>query len=165
MNFNHLTDEQFAELLAGGNSDSYASLHLESCAACRQELTSMATAVGDLNFASLRWAEQRAARIAVPSRWMLNWYALPGWGATMAAVLLFGVALGAHMQTTSRVEPALQPAHRVAAPSENELAEDNQLMRSIDNELSEQTGSQVSASDLDVSSRTERHRSFREVSN
>lgn len=160
MNFNHLTDEQFADLLAGNNSDDRALLHVERCEACRNELAKLGAAVSDLNFASLRWAEQRAIRIAVPSPWQLNWSALPGWGATMAAVLIFGVALGGHMQTSNRMEPALEPAHAITAPSQDELAQDNQLMRSIDSELSEQ----VVASDLDSSSRGTHHRLIREVS-
>jgi hypothetical protein len=163
MNFNHLTDEQFAELLAGHKSDDRAVLHVERCEACRKELASFGAAVGDLNFASLRWAEHRASRIAVPSNWTLNWNALPGWGATMAAVLIFGVALGAHMQSSTQIEPTLQPAHTIAAPSEDELAQDNQMMRSIDSELSEQIGPQ-SASELNTSSRTTQHRLIREVS-
>ena len=164
MNIIHLTDEQFADLLAGHKDDEHARLHLESCEECRQELSGMTAAVGDLNFASLRWAEKRAARIETPSVWTLNWHALPGWGATMAAVLIFGVAFGAHMQVRNSVEPALQPAHAVSAPSPDELAEDNQLMRSIDSELSEQ-GPQVLATDADASSRSAHHRSIREVSN
>lgn len=164
MSLNHLTDEQFAELLAGDKNDEHARLHVECCAACRQELAAMTAAVGDLNFASLRWAERRALDIKVPSQWTLKWHALPGWGATMAAVLIFGVALGAHMQGRNSVEPALQPAHAASAPSADELAEDNQLMRSINNELSEQ-GPQVVASDVDASSHEARHRSIREVSN
>ena len=164
MNLNHLTDEQFADLLAGHKSDEGARLHLENCTACRQELTAMTAAVGDLNFASLRWAEQRASRIEAPSVWTLNRHALPGWGATMAAVLIFGVALGAHMQVRNSVEPALQPAHAVSAPSADELAEDNQMMRSIDNELSQQ-GPQVLAADADVSSHATHHHSVREVLN
>jgi hypothetical protein len=164
MNFNHLTDEQFADLLAGHKNDEGARVHVESCAACSQELAGMTAAVGDLNFASLRWAEQRALDIKAPSLWTLNWHALPGWGATMAAVLIFGVALGAHMQVRNSVEPALQPTHAVSAPSADELAEDNQLMRSIDTELSEQ-GPQVLAADANPSSHTTHHRSVREVSN
>jgi hypothetical protein len=165
MNFNHLTDEQFAELLAGDNRDDRAALHVQRCEACRNELATLGTAVNDLNFASMRWAEQRAVRITVPSRWMLNWNALPGWGATMAAVLVFGVAIGAHMQTSNRMEPTLQPIRTVSAPSADELAQDNQLMRSIDSELSEQVGGQVLASDLDTDSHATHHRSVREVSN
>lgn len=149
---NHLTDEQFADLLAGNHSDLRARLHLESCATCRQELTAMTAAVGDLNFASLRWAERRATRIQVPSRWALNWNVLPGWAATMAGVLIFGVALGAHVQANNHVEPALRPAHTISAPSDGELAQDNQLMRSIDNELSQQAGPQVLVSDHRASS-------------
>lgn len=164
MNFNHLSDEQFANFLAGQKNDEQARQHLESCGACSQELSAMTAAVGDLNFASLRWAEKRASRIETPSVWTLNWHALPGWGATLAAVLIFGVALGAHMQVRSSVEPALQPAHTVSAPSADELAEDNQLMRSIDNELSEQ-GPQVLASGVDASSHATHHRSIREVLN
>lgn len=164
MNFNHLTDEQFADLLAGHKSDEDALLHLESCAACSQELAGMTAAVGDLSVASLRWAEQRALDIKAPSRWTLNWYALPGWGATLAAVLILGVALGAHMQVRNSVEPALQPAHLVSAPSADELAEDNQLMRSIDNELSQQ-GPQVLVANADASSHPMHHRSVREVLN
>ena len=164
MNLNHLTDEQFGELLAGNRNNDSACVHLESCTACRQELASMTAAVGDLNFASLRWAEQRAWLIEVPSRWTLNWNALPGWGATMAAVLVFGVALGAHMQTSNRIELALQPAQTAPAPSAGELADDNRLMRSIDSELSEQIGPQ-SASELNTSSRAAHRRSIHEVSN
>jgi hypothetical protein len=163
MSFNHLSDEQFSELLAGRNSDGCAVLHVERCEACRKELASLGAAVSDLNFASLRWAEQRSSRIAVPSSWTLNWNALPGWGATMAAVLIFGVALGAHMQTSTQIEPTLQPAHTIAAPSEDELAQDNQLMRSIDSELTEQIGPQ-SVSELNASSQTTQHRLIREVS-
>ncbi len=164
MNLNHLTDEQFADLLAGDKADQRALVHLETCTTCRQELTEMTSAVGDLNFASLRWAEQRALDIKAPSRWALNWHGLPGWGATMAAVLIFGVALGAHMPVRNSVEPALQPAHAVSAPSADELAEDNQLMRSIDSELSE-PGTQVVSADVNASSPAIHHRSLREVSN
>lgn len=164
MNFNHLTDEQIAQLLAGDRSDGGAVLHVERCQSCRNELAALGTAVADLNFASLRWAEQHASRIEVPSHWTLNWNALPGWGATMAAVLILGVAVGAHMQTSTRIEPALQPSHVVAAPSEDELAQDNQLMRSIDNELSEQVGPQELASEQDASSHETQHRLLREVS-
>jgi hypothetical protein len=164
MNLNHLTDDKFAELLAGDKSDTRAVLHVENCAACRDELASLGAAVGDLNFASMRWAERRAARIEAPSSWTLNWNALP-LGATVAGVLIFGVAIGAHMQTSNQIEPALRPAHALSAPSDDVLAQDNSLMRSIDSELAEQIGPQVPASDLDVTSRAPHHRLIREEAN
>ena len=111
MNFQHLTDEQFANILAGDHSDMRARLHAESCAKCQQELTALGTAVGDLNHASLRWAEKRSARIGVPSSWVLNWNSMPGWGATLAGVLIFGVALGAHVQINQLNTAVSRPTH------------------------------------------------------
>lgn len=163
MNFQHLTDEQFANILAGDRSDLHARLHMESCAKCQRELTSLGGAISDLNHASLRWAERRAARILVPSRWALNWSSTPGWGATLAGVLIFGVALGAHVQINQQSASMDRPPHALAAPSDDELSEDNNLMLSIDSELTEQVGGQVPVSDLNISSRPVLHR--REVSN
>jgi hypothetical protein len=165
MNFEHLSDEQFANIVAGDRSDERARLHVESCAVCQRELSSFGAAVGDLNYASLRWAEQRAVRIEVPSPWVLNWNSMPGWGATLAGVLIFGVAIGAHMQVNQPSSAVERPSHRLVAPSDDELAKDNSLMLSIDNELTEQVGGQVSASDLNVVSRPTRRRAISEVSN
>jgi hypothetical protein len=165
MNFEHLNDEQFANILAGDHSDLRVRLHVESCAKCRRELTSVGVAISDLNYASLRWAEQHAARVEVPSRWVLNWNSMPGWGATMAAVLIFGVALGAHMQLNQQSAVVARPSHLMSAPSDDELAQDNSLMLSIDSELSEQVGPEMPVADLSVSSRTAHRRAISEVSN
>jgi hypothetical protein len=165
MNFEHLNDEQFATLLAGDSADARARVHIEDCAACRTELCSLGAAIGDLNAASLRWAEQRAARIAVPSSWALRWSALPGWGATLAGVLIFGVALGAHMQNIDERAAVVPQSHLAAAPSDDELAQDNRLMRSIDDQLSDQIRPEVPVSQLDASARSGHRRVIREVSN
>ena len=165
MNNEHLTDEQFANLLAGDLGDPRARVHVESCVRCQQELTSLCAAVSDLNYASLRWAEQRAARIQVPSRWVLNWNSMPGWGATLAGVLMFGVALGAHMQFNQQNAAVVRPSHAIPAPSDDELAQDNSLMLSINNELTEQVGGQVPVSTLNASARTAHRRAISEVSN
>jgi len=165
MNFQHLTDEQFANLLAGDHSDLRVRVHVEGCAACQRELASLGAAIGDLNYASLRWAEKRAASIETPSPWVLGWNAMPAWGATLAGVLMFGVALGAHMQLNQQNAVVVQQAHTISAPSDDELAQDNSLMLSIDNELREQIGPQVPVSDLDAASRTAHRHAIREVSN
>ncbi|HEY4009897.1 MAG TPA: hypothetical protein VGM11_07075 [Acidobacteriaceae bacterium] len=165
MSFDHLNDEQFANFLAGDSSDPRARLHVESCTACRTELTSLGAAMGDLDIASLRWAERRAARIGVPSGWALHWTALPGWGATLAGVLIFGVALGAHMQNNDSRTVALQPTHAITAPSEDELAQDNRLMRSIDSEINDQVRPQIPVTELDSDTRVAHRRVIREVSN
>jgi hypothetical protein len=90
---------------------------------------------------------------------------MPGWGATVAGVLIFGVAIGAHMQVNQQSAVVERPSHMIAAPSDDELTQDNSLMLSIDNELSEQIGPRVSASDLNVSPRTVRRRVVSEVTN
>jgi hypothetical protein len=161
----HLSDEQFASILAGDRSDMRVRLHVESCAKCQRELTSLGAAIGDLSYASLRWAEQRAARIEVPSRWALNWNAMPGWGATLAGVLIFGVAIGAHMQVNQQNAVVARPTHTLAAPSDDEVANDNNLMLSIDNELTEQVGGQVPTSDLNVAARPAHRHAIPEVAN
>jgi hypothetical protein len=160
----HLTDEQFASLMIGDRCDANARLHVESCESCRRELASVGIAVNDLGRFSMRWAELRAARIQAPSLWTIQWKTLPGWGATMAAVLIFGVALGTHMQSSNQMA-ALETPHTMPAPTADELAQDNRLMRSIDDEINEQPGVQMAASAPDDSSRGSRHHALREVSN
>lgn len=160
----HLSDEQFASFMAGDRRDGSARAHVERCEACRRELASVGVAVNDLNRFSMRWAEQRAERIQTPSLWALNWKILPGWSATVAAVLIFGVALGTHMQSSNQTA-ALQTRHTMPAPTADELAQDNNLMRSIDDEINEQPGAQMVTSTLDDSQRSSRHHGLREVSN
>jgi hypothetical protein len=160
----HLTDEQFAGLMAGDCSDANARLHVDSCEACGRELASVGIAVNDLSRISTRWAEQHAARVQTPSRWALNWKMLPGWGATVAAVLIFGVALGTHMQSSNETV-VLETPHTMPTPTADELAQDNRLMRSIEDEINEQPGAQTAASALSDSSRTSRRHSLREVAN
>src|SRR5579875_3128586 len=165
MSFGHLTDEQFAGLLAGTKTDEGAHAHVESCAACREELQSVSAAVGDLGVVSLLWAERRAVRIETPSVWALNWGALHGWGATLAGVLVLGVALGAHMRTGQQTASVAEPVQPVVAPTDAELAQDNRLLRSIDAELSTQAGLQVPIAAADGASRTVHHRAVAELSN
>jgi len=96
---------------------------------------------------------------------VLNWNAMPGWGATLAAVLIFGVAMGAHVEMNQQSVVVSRPSHTILAPSDDELAQDNSLMVSIDNELTERIGPRVPVSDLNVSSRTVHRRPVSEVSN
>lgn len=162
----HLTDEQFASLMAGDRSDANARCHVDSCEACRRELAAVSGATNDLGRVSMRWAEQHAGRIQTPSLWALNWKTMPGWGATVAAVLIFGVALGTHMQTSNQTAAlAVTTSQTMPAPTADELAQDNSLMRSINDEINEQPGAQMAASALSDSSRSERHHSLREVAN
>ena len=166
----HLTDEQFDELLSGGTADEQATMHLKACADCRGELESIRAAVDDLSELSLKLAEQRAVRVQVPSPWSVRWHALPGWGAAVAAVLFCGIAIGVHEQGGRSVEaPAgmnqISQTQAPVEPSEDELAQDNNLLQSINDELNQQVRPQVSAAELTAASRAEHRRIVREVSN
>lgn len=164
----HLTDEQFASLMAGDRSDANARLHIDNCDICSRELASVGLSVDDLNRISMRWAEERAVRIQTPSAWALSWKVLPGWSATAAAVLIFGVALGAHVQNNNRAAvnvPQADTQQTMASPTTDELAQDNRLMQSINAEINEQPGVQMAVSALDDSSHGSRRHGLREVSN
>jgi hypothetical protein len=160
----HLSDEQFASLMSGDHSDASAHAHVDECEACRRELAAVGVAVNDLSRFSMRWAEQRAVRIQAPPLWSLSWKVLPGWSATVAAVLLFGVALGTHLENSHQTV-AVQARHTMPAPTADELAQDNSLMRSIDNEINEQPGVQTVTSALDDAQRSSRRHGLREVAN
>jgi hypothetical protein len=164
MNTQHLTNEEFTELLGGECASHEAVAHVEACGLCRDELVSMRSAVGDLRELSLRWAEEHARRITVPTWWALGRHRLPAFSAA-ASVLLCGLAIGIHYQVSVRGPDAGQAQTITAAPSEDELAQDNRLLQSIDHELSQQVMPQVPASELSISSRAARHRGPGEEAN
>ncbi|HVG27587.1 MAG TPA: hypothetical protein VM865_08280 [Acidobacteriaceae bacterium] len=162
----HMTDEQFSELLANETATGAMQGHLESCAQCRRELEAIRSAVGDLSALSLRWAEQRAGQVSAPSGWALRWGMLPGWSAALPAVLLFGIGLGTYLERGGQtVAPQRAETRAVAAPSPDELAQDNRLMLSIDQELRQQVRPQVPAAELTVSVHRGRSAHGREVAN
>lgn len=167
MNTQHLNEEQFEELLAGNAADAAAEAHLQECADCRNELASIGFAVGELRDLSMIWAEQRGARIRVPSPWLIGWHAIPRWSVAVAAVLLIGIGIGMHghsldeSSTTAHVS-RYQPA---PPPSEDELAQDNQLLQSIDDELHPQIRPQVPVSELAGPARAARRTISSEIVN
>ena len=61
MNSGHLTDEQFASILAGDHGDVRARLHVESCVTCQRELTLLGAAI----VAGGRWLKWDARFVAV----------------------------------------------------------------------------------------------------
>jgi hypothetical protein len=165
MNTEHIADEQFAALLAGETPDGETAAHLDACAFCHHELASMRLAMNELRDLTLQWAEGRAHRIVSPSRWMLGWHPMRGWSVA-ASVLLLGLALGIHIQNGPRQPaPEIGQVQTISVPSDGELAEDNRLLQSIDQELNQQVHPQVPASELSISTRTPRHRVPSEVSN
>ena len=128
----HLTDEHFADLLAGDPPDAGTELHLHACAGCRDELAALHAVAREFNALSLAWAQAEAPRRIVPPTRLQRLVSRGG------PVLAFGLsaAMVAGMVITHTSGPGpreRQAASAVSAPSE--LSADNRLMQSIDQEL------------------------------
>lgn len=144
----HLTDEQFADLLVGEAPDTATQAHLAACAHCRGEIEVVRSSIGDFNSFTISWAQRHAHRVPVPSRLALHLGARPAWGLGLAgtvAACLLTVALTRPFQ---HPEPAPAPQASVSAPSNEELAQDNRLLENINQELRYQVQPAVPASEL-----------------
>lgn len=145
----HLTDEQFGELLMGELPDGATRAHLEACEFCRTEVEAVRGSFEDFNALSLRWSEAEAPRrVPVPSRLALRLGGRPLWGlgvaASAAGVL---VAIGMSMPFGQHA-PSRPTQAAIPVPSNAELAQDNRLMQSIDQELRYDVQPAVSAAEL-----------------
>jgi hypothetical protein len=128
----HLSDEEFAEALAGGEPE-----HLAGCAQCRAELERAGAALGAWRRESLAEAHGRAAsRIRVPVR-VPAWRPAPAWWAAGAAAAL-AVVLASD---TAHLRTAAPPAGE--AGSKQQIEQDNALLTDINAELRWQQGGAV----------------------
>lgn len=148
----HLTDAQFSDLLAGTSLDSRSATHLAECCLCRAEAGAVTGSLAEFKTFSGAWAELEAARrVRTPSRWTLRLNAHPVWNAGLvaaAAAVVFsvGLHLPQHTSPAAVVAPAMRAAG--ATPTGAELAEDNRLLNSIDQELSSIPEPTVSLAEL-----------------
>ncbi|HEY4358460.1 MAG TPA: hypothetical protein VGN16_22120 [Acidobacteriaceae bacterium] len=139
MTTSHLTDEQFSDFLADDSASQEAIAHLDACEHCRAELAELHSAMGSFNEISLAWAEVEAPRrIQSPTSWQIRRRTLPAWGLAVATMMAVA-AIGIHRELDLRspAVPTVSTAE-VTAPSSGELAQDNRLLMSIDQELSYQ---------------------------
>jgi hypothetical protein len=133
----HLSQEALDDVLIGlGSTES--ELHLETCAACREKLEEFHANVRTFNQASLAWSEARpmarldVAAKAKASRRMLSPLE---WALAAAVLLLIGMTA---WNREHRPMPDRGVAVAPAPPedSETQIAQDNDLLRSIDASLS-----------------------------
>jgi hypothetical protein len=141
----HLSDEQFTELLLGGRP-AWVQVHLQECAACREEAARVGGAIGDFSEQSRLWAERRAAAQLMPVRerrsaalWLVRPQAWVGGALTIA--LAVGVGLTLQREHTRRAHDAVatvQADSKVQAGATVQAAtlkSDNALLTAIDGEL------------------------------
>jgi hypothetical protein len=151
----HLTDEALDDVLIGlATAESEA--HLAVCDLCRAKVRSFRSDVDTFNQASLAWSQSRAESLPavhpLPTRAVKSpWAALAPVEWAMAAAVLLFIALpvwnhGRHPDLGAMVTPAAQNSE--AQDSETQIAQDNDLLKSIDAALSASDVSPVAAYDL-----------------
>jgi ferric-dicitrate binding protein FerR (iron transport regulator) len=141
----HLTDEQFTDLLSG-DCPSEAIQHMKMCTQCQSEFERVQSSIEDFGTAGLLWAEQRPApRIHTQSVLVRGWRAVSS--RTAAAALLATVLFGAYQQKRMQA-PVEDPLAATPAHSESQVADDNQLMMAIDQEIRWQADSPVAVEHL-----------------
>jgi anti-sigma-K factor RskA len=159
----HLTDEQFTDLLSG-DCPLDASRHMLACAQCQCEFRRVQASIEDFVTLSLKWAERRAsASIPTPSAFVRGWRSASSWAAA-AAVLAAAVLFGVHQERMLAPE-AVSVASNQSAQSASEVADDNRLLMAIDKEIRWQTASLISVDDLATSARRPHSRPSRRLTN
>jgi hypothetical protein len=138
----HLTDEQFTDLLAG-ECPIDAIRHMKTCPRCQGEFDQVQASIEDFSAVGLQWAEHRPTpRISTSSALIRGWNPL---SARTAAAGLLAAALFTTYQEKRMQAPvmdALNPAR-----SEAQVADDNRLMLAIDREIRWQADSPVADED------------------
>ncbi|MBE7159467.1 MAG: hypothetical protein INR62_13725 [Rhodospirillales bacterium] len=132
----HLNDAEFSDLLAGEFPDDGMRFHLASCEHCRAELECVKLSLANFTGLGTRWANAVApGRIPVPPRWAFRLSALPSWPTGLALTALTGLFVFVFGPVGHARSHAPANAAVANAPSKTELANDNRLMLSIDQEL------------------------------
>ena len=152
---NHLTDEQFADLLLGANPAAVQD-HLKACSACAEEADRIAGAIGSFEQQTRLWAERRASASPIltpaPAR-AFAWLHRPQtWTAAVLAIALaagFGVAARNHHAPDAQTQVAKVQTSPAVSPST--LKADNALLSAIDGELRADESTPAIAYDLNTS--------------
>jgi hypothetical protein len=136
----HLSEEAIDDVLIGMNS-AHADAHLAGCLECRDQLEEFRTEVQWFNQASLAWSEARSATIPRPAARLKvrpAIVALAGWALVAVVLLAIGLSVWNHSDEWNdrpSAQHAAAPA-AVATPapqdSEEQIAQDNDLLQSID---------------------------------
>lgn len=135
----HLTDAEFSDLLAGEFPEDDLRTHLAGCEYCRNELECVRDSMSSFSSIGTRWANAVApARVPVPSRWAFRLRAIPSWTAGIAMTAFTGLLVFSFGPVGHARTHAAPLAKSVAAPTNTQLAEDNRLMQSIEQELAYQ---------------------------
>lgn len=142
----HLSEEAMNDVLIGlGSPESEA--HAAACAECRAQLESFHAEMHLFNETSLAWSEARSATLGAlePPKKHASMWVPASWA--FAAALLLAVGIPVWMHNHGPVKHQEQAAAAPAAARQDtaeQIAEDNELLRSVDMALSSSEESPLS---------------------
>jgi ferric-dicitrate binding protein FerR (iron transport regulator) len=148
----HLSEEALNDLLIGlASVESEA--HLAECAACRAKVQAFGAHLNAFNRASMAWSESRsealpAIRPAASAKVKSIWTTLAPleWAVAVAVLLLLALPVWNRNQLPVPVGSVVgTPA---AGDSEAQIAEDNDLLKSVDAALNTNDASPIAEYDL-----------------
>jgi hypothetical protein len=145
----HLSEEAINDVLIGLGSPN-GEEHLAACSFCRSRVETFQADMQAFNQTSLAWSEALPmpaldkARIAKPGRWIVSPLS---WALAAALLIAVGLPLWNTQHRHSPAESANRASDTAASPSNSDaqIAQDNELMRSVDVALNESEDSPVSA--------------------
>jgi hypothetical protein len=131
----HLTDEQFAECAIVALSPE-SEAHLRECPQCREELTRFSASMDDFSRAAFAWSETQpvvSLRAVTQPQAGRGWLVPATWAVAAALVVAVGVPMVIHhdRQPSAPANAADVAGSDGSDDSEAQIAEDNQLMRSV----------------------------------
>jgi hypothetical protein len=139
----HLNEESINDVLIGlGTPESEA--HLAACSECRSHVQGFRADVKAFNQTTLAWSEARPVKTLRAGAAAKVWRAMvspPGWAFAAALLVVLGYAVGNHFHSPSSSGDA-----SVTAPTDTDtqIAQDNELLRSVNVALNETEESPIS---------------------
>ena len=128
----HLTDDQFTDLLIGGALTQSCRRHLAECVVCRREAEEFTRSVGIFSTTSLAWSRTKPQKsLRTIARWKpaRAQIAPIGWALTAALLIAVGVPAWNKSHPGQHAQALAAPSAPADSPAE--IAQDNQLMQSV----------------------------------
>ena len=145
----HLSEAALNDLLIGlGSEESEA--HVAACPECRSRVEEFQSTVQAFHTTSMAWTQYRSefratARITPPARVKVR-YAQLGWALAVASLLAIGIPTwnANHRRMENVATTSLSAKVAASADSEAQIAQDNELLRSVNLALNSEEESPVS---------------------
>jgi hypothetical protein len=134
----HLTEDQLDDHLIGDLAAAPAA-HLAACAHCSARVAEAADPLNSFRAVSLAWGERQSATSPIPSVAGLGpaWERRLVWSLILAACAVgLGLANATHRAPSPSTAATTAVAVQPVSPSADQLSNDNQLLNTIDSELS-----------------------------